>query len=159
MACEKFKIALPPGSSKSASLEWYTGELEKRVRSLIPASSRCELRRLKLTSSHAFLVRQGAFSSFSVNVKSISASSAEIRVHDSSKAEGWIMDFVAIPGLVCALAAFLILYSLAWLIGPASFHCSRIPFRWRRRIPGIGRLPGSGFPPEVGHHVCRSLIS
>jgi hypothetical protein len=56
------------------------------------------------------LVRQGAFSSFSVNVKSISASSAEVRVRGSSQAEGWIMDFVAIPGLVCALATFLILW-------------------------------------------------
>jgi hypothetical protein len=110
MACEKFKIALPPSSSKSASLELYTGELEKRVRNLISASSRCELRRLKLASSHAFLVRQGAFSGFSVNVKPISASSAEIRVRASSKAAGLIVDFIAIPGLVCALATFFVLW-------------------------------------------------
>ena len=109
LACEKFKVTLPPGPSKSL-LELYSGDLEKRFRSLIPASPSCEIRRLNLVSSYAFWVRKGAFSGFAVNVKSISGSSAEVRIRASSKAAGWIVDFIAIPGLVCSLATFLVLW-------------------------------------------------
>jgi hypothetical protein len=110
LASEKFNIALPPNLSNPALLELYADEIEKKVRTLVPAYGGYAVNRQRSSNLFRVWVRQGTYSGFSVNVRSISTSSAEVTIRGSSKAEARVFDFIAIPGLVCSFATFFVLW-------------------------------------------------
>jgi hypothetical protein len=110
LASDKFTIGLPHSASNVALLELYADEIEKKVRTLVPASGGYAVNRQRSSGLFRVWVRRGTYSGFSVHVRSISTSSAEVAIRSSSKAEAQVLDFIAIPGLILSFATFLVLW-------------------------------------------------